>query len=353
MSSQQLFAGANNARRGIVAAGSWIEDRIKVLEAWPQEEHITDILEISRQGGGSGHNLGVDIRRLDAAIPVEAIGLLGADEAGDFLVSRASLAGIDTSQLARMEGVSTPFTDVMSDSQTGKRTFFFHRGTNDFLTPEHFDFSNTRGAILHLGLLGVHKMLDDPWQQDANGWVAVLKSAREHGLLCNLELVSISPQRLREVARPCLPYLDMLVINEYELGALADMPVTDNQSVVDDERLVAAGKSVMDSGSMQLLVAHHPGGAVALHREAADQPLHVLKTRSFAIPEDFVKGSVGAGDAFAAGVLYGVQKGWPVEQALELAHAVAAASLRAADAVSAVETASECLAFARQYGRCI
>ncbi len=339
----------DHSRRGIVAAGSWVEDRIKVLAGWPQEEQITDILEIFRQGGGSGHNLGVDIRRLDATMAVEAIGLLGADEAGDFLVARAAAAGIDTTQLVKMNNVSTPFTDVMSDSKTGKRTFFFHRGTNDHLTPEHFDFSKTHGAILHLGLLGVHKLLDEPWHGEANGWVAVLKAAREQGMLCNLELVSIDAQRLRQVARPCLPFLDLLVINDYELGALADMPVTDSQSVVVDEYLIEAAKTVMQMGSMELLVAHHPAGAVALYRANPDQAPSVVQTRSFSLPFELVKGSAGAGDAFAAGVLYGVHENWPLQQTLELAHAVAAASLRAADTVSAVGTAAECLAFARQY----
>ena len=38
------------------------------------------------------------------------------------------------------------------------------------------------------------------------------------GMHTNLELVSLSPERMADVARPCLPYADSLVINELEAG---------------------------------------------------------------------------------------------------------------------------------------
>jgi len=42
------------------------------------------------QGGGSAHNLGMDIRKLDSAMPVAAIGLLGQDTDGDYLHNLAA-----------------------------------------------------------------------------------------------------------------------------------------------------------------------------------------------------------------------------------------------------------------------
>lgn len=348
---QQRLKESGVARRGIVAAGTWLEDIIKVVDGWPAEEQVAQILDTARQGGGSAHNLGVDIKRLDPGMSVEAICLLGQDAAGDFLMHQASIAGIDCSQIHRTAQCGSSFTDVISDSSTGKRTFFYHRGTADLLSPKHFDFSKTQGKFLHLGLLGLHKLLDEPWQQEVNGWVAILKAAREHGLLCNLELVSISPQRLREVARPCLEYLDLLIINEFELGALADMTVTDPDSQVDAAKIIAAAHHVMSMGKMELLVVHYPANAIVLHRIPPDEEIRIVQSRSFAIPETLLKGAVGAGDAFAAGMLYAIHEGWSLEEALELAHATAAASLRAPDTVSAVESASACLAFARQFSR--
>ena len=174
------------------------------------------------------------------------------------------------------------------------------------LTPEHFDFSKTRGKILHLGLLGLHRALDEPWQDEPSGWVAVLKAAREYGLLCNLELVSIDPRRLREVVRPCLDLIDLLVIDEYELGALADMPVTGEDLTIDADRVIAAARYVMSISGMELLVVHYPQHAIALHKSTADEEIRIVQRNSFAVPDSLVAGAVGAGDAFAAGLLYAV-----------------------------------------------
>lgn len=346
---RQRIPNSHANRRGILAAGTWLQDIIKIVDAWPAEEQVAQIQETSRQGGGSAHNLGVDIKRLDADMPVEAIGLLGQDAVGEFLLQQIHSAGVESTQIHRTAQTSTSFTDVISDAGTGKRTFFHHRGTSDLLTPQHFDFSKTQSKILHLGLLGLHKTLDEPWQQEPNGWVAVLKAAREHGLLCNLELVSINPQRLREVVRPCLELIDLLVINEYELGALADMPVTGDDLKTEAPKVIAAAQYIMSLGTMELLVVHYPENAIALHRPAMHGEIEIVQRSSFAVPDSVVKGAVGAGDAFAAGLLYAVHENWSLDRALELAHAVAAASLRAADTVSAVESVANCLAFARQF----
>jgi len=106
------------------------------------------------QGGGCGHNLGVDLRRLDPGLPVSAIGLFGNDNAGDYLFEQAQSCGINTTGIHRTSESETSFTDVISDVQSGKRTFFHHRGTSDLLSPGHFDFSRNNDRILHLGLLG-------------------------------------------------------------------------------------------------------------------------------------------------------------------------------------------------------
>ncbi len=333
-------------KRGIISAGTWTLDRVKIIDAWPQEEHLAEIIATDMQGGGSGYNLAVDIRQLDPSIPVEAIGLLGEDVDGEFLRTKAHIAGIDTSQLHSTGAADTSFTEVMSDTRTGRRTFFHHRGTSDLLTPEHFDFNRCQGRILHLGLLGLHKALDSDWQGSANGWQAVLKKAKAAGLQTNLELVSISPQHIFNIASPCLAWLDSLIVNEYEVGALAQMATTDSVGKPDADRCLAAAKQVLSRGSMSLVVVHYPKGAIALTADG-----RVVERSSFQIPENDIKSAVGAGDAFAAGILYGLHENRDLDTTMELAHAAAAASLRASTTVGAVESIEACLAFARSANR--
>ena len=48
-------------------------------------------------------------------------------------------------------------------------------------------------------------------------------------------------------------------------------------------------------------------------------------------------GANGAGDAFAAGFLYGYHQGWSLDELVALAHAAAAASLRAISTTGSLE----------------
>lgn len=328
------------ARRGFVCAGCWTLDRVKLVDRWPAEETLATIRSVERHGGGSAHNVALDLRRLDPTLPVETIGLLGADADGDFLDARARDAGVDTRQLHRTERAATSFTDVITVADGGRRTFFHHAGANDLLTPDHFDVASTRARCLHLGLLGLHATLDAPWQGAANGWAAVLRTARAAGLETSIELVSIDPARNRTLALPCLPFVDRLIVNDQEIGALAGIEtLVDGRA--DAARCLDAARRVLALGAMSLVVAHFPAGAVAVTRDGATHAIDAL-----AVDAERIVGTVGAGDAFAAGVLHALHEGRSVEEALRLGHAVAATSLEAADTVGAVRPLGDCLALA-------
>lgn len=324
-------------RRGFVCGGSWAVDRIKMVDQWPDQETLALIVATDRQGGGSAHNVGVDLRKLDGTMPVEGIGLLGNDADGDYLVERALELGIDTRQLHRTDAAATAYTDVMSVTGTGKRTFFHDVGTSALLTPDHFDFSATTCRVLHLGLLGLHRHLDNPWHGDPNGWVTVLKKARSAGLETNIELVSIEPDRVRQLCAPCLPYLDTLIVNDHEIGGLAGMPtVRDGRT----DRTVCrqAAEAVLDQGAMRLVAVHYPDGAICVTRDG-----QVLESPSVPVDPSTIGSTVGAGDAFAAGMLWALHEEWPLDHAVQLAHAVAASSLRSPTTVGSVEGVDRCL----------
>ena len=147
------------ARRGVVCGGSWCVDRNYLVDRWPAEETLAEILSEELQGGGSGTNMSVDLKKLGAPFPVEAIGLVGEDADGRFLIDLCDRMAIDRTQLHVSAEVATSFTEVMSVMTTGKRTFFYRAGAHDVIGPDHFDFSRTNAAILHLGLPGVQRNL--------------------------------------------------------------------------------------------------------------------------------------------------------------------------------------------------
>jgi sugar/nucleoside kinase (ribokinase family) len=331
-------------RHGIVTGGTWCVDRNKLVEHWPQEEAAVEILEVETRGGGSGCNLAIDMRKLDPALPVETIALVGDDEDGRLLMDEADAHGVDRTRMQVTAAAPTQYTDAYVSRRTGRRTHIYYQGTAALLTPELFDLAGTTGRIFHLGLPGVHRRMDAPWGEDANGWVTVLRQARGAGLETNLELASVDPSRIAALARPCLPHLDLLIVNDFEIGAIADEP-TSRAGTTDVEACIRAARHVLASGSMRLVVVHFPAGAVALTSEG-----ELVRRASVRVPSEAVASSNGAGDAFAAGFLYGYHQGWNVADSVALAHAAAAASLRAISTTGSLEPWQACLALAERWG---
>jgi sugar/nucleoside kinase (ribokinase family) len=332
------------ARRGVVTGGTWCLDRNLLVDRWPALNGRADILDAKASGGGSGYNMAVDLRRLDPTLPVATITLVGDDPDGRLLVELAAANGIDHAQMHLTREAATDYTHAYSDRSTGQRTHISFFGTSHFLTPDHFDFSRCPHAFLHLGLPGIHERMDGPWGGDANGWVTTLKKARAAGLKSNLELASLAPARLAAIVRPCLPHLDLLVVNDAEIGGIAGIE-TVRDGRTDVEACVAAARAVLALGVAELVAAHFPGGAVVAARDGS-----VARRPSVNVPPAEVAGANGAGDAFAAGFLYARHEGWPLDRMIALAHAVAAASLRAISTTDAVESWAGCLALADRWG---
>lgn len=331
-------------RRGVVCGGSWCVDRNKLIERWPEQDGHVEILHEEIQGGGSGTNMAVDLKRLGAPFPVEAIALVGDDEDGRFLIGLCKEFGIDTTQVHVSPAVPTSVTYVMSARPTGRRTFFYLPGALAEIGPDHFDFSSTNAAILHLGLPGTMKTMDAPWQDEPSGWVAVLKKALAAGLTTNIELVSIAPERIAELVRPCLPHLDLIVVNDHEAGGVAGT-ATVRGGAADPAACRLAAEAILAASAAELVVVHFPLGCVAVARDGTRASKPAVR-----VPPEAIAGSNGAGDAFAAGVVFAVHEGWPLDQALALAHAAAAASLRSVTTNGAVENWRGCLRLAEKWG---
>ena len=162
-------------RSGILCGGAWCVDHNFSIEHWPAEETLAKIITESYHGGCPGHNMSSALKRLGAPFPVEGMGLLGDDADGHFLLRICDEMGIERSALEIRPSVKTARTIAMTAIPTGKRTFFYSGGAHAAQTPDDFDFSKTSARIAHLGLPGVHEILDVPWKGDASGWVPVLK----------------------------------------------------------------------------------------------------------------------------------------------------------------------------------
>jgi sugar/nucleoside kinase (ribokinase family) len=152
--------------------------------------------------------------------------------------------------------------------------------------------------MLHLGLPGAHVTMDAPWREDSTGWATVLRRARAAGLQTNLEMVSTHAHEVARFGRSCLPHLDLLIVNDYEIGCVAGVETREAGRAA-PAKVAEALRKALDMGPLALAVAHFPEGAIAAARDGA-----LVAVGSVGMPTDQIAGVNGAGDAFAAGVLY-------------------------------------------------
>src|SRR5688572_5535626 len=204
-------------RSGVMAGGNWIVDHVKMIDRWPPQDALANIRSQFSSNGGSAYNVLKNLGRMGASFPLEAVGLVGDDEAGKFIRDDCAAHRIDTTRLLCSKATPTSYTDVMTEQGSGRRTFFHCRGANAELAPEHFDFSRTRARIFHLGYLLLLDRLD---AATAAGTAAaeVFRAARAAGLKTSADVVSENSDRFARVVRPVLPELDYLFVNEFEIA---------------------------------------------------------------------------------------------------------------------------------------
>ena len=254
------MSGVPGSRAGILCAGTILVDVAKVIDAYPALDHLATIEQVSLSTGGPGLNMAVDLRMLGAAFPIGVLGAVGDDEHAAFILAECARLGINSAGVRKLQGAVTSFTDAMIERDGGRRTFFHHSGANALFDSSTAELETPGARILHAGAPGIHPVMDSPLPGGGNGWSALLQRAQAAGLHTNMELVSIEPGRIAEVAAPCLPYADSIVINELEAGALtgidASVPTADGPT--DWPALEAMALGMIERGVSTLAVVHFP-----------------------------------------------------------------------------------------------
>jgi hypothetical protein len=83
---------AAKSRCGLLAAGNWIIDQVKVIDVYPQRDQLANIRGQFRGTGGSPYNVSVTLARLQAPFPLAAAGLVGSS--WTIAAAMASIPGI-------------------------------------------------------------------------------------------------------------------------------------------------------------------------------------------------------------------------------------------------------------------
>lgn len=251
---------------------------------------------------GKGLSVAVGCHRLGAR--VDLMMAIGNDAPADRVLAWLHDEGLDTRRVLRCDlpsGHGAGFVDASGDNQ-----IVVHPGANEALGPDQVAAAASDIASAEL----LYAQLEVP----LDAVRAALALARAHGVLAVL-----NPSPWQALPDEVLAGTDVLVVNAGEAQALLECPLPGDR----DERLrrVAAALPALWrrwQGSW-LVVTLGDQGSAAWHRDGTHHAAAPIPTRA-------VK-TIGAGDAFSAGLCWALAGGQGMADALETAGACGAWSV--------------------------
>ncbi|WP_456276609.1 sugar kinase [Bacillus sp. AK128] len=260
--------------------------------------------QFQRKIGGAELNVVLGCARL--GLKTGWISRLGKDEFGRHIINTMRGEGIDVSEVKLADGYATSlnFKEVQ-ESGSGRTFYYRQKSPTDTLTPDLLPETYiARSKILHV--TGVFPAISE---NNREVIAKAIQMAKGLGVKVafdpNIRLRLWTKEEARTTILAYLPYVDYLLVGREELELLFE--------TCNDQELISALKGY----SFEHVVMKD--GANGCYLLMDDQWVHFP-----GIPVKKVVDTVGAGDGFDAGFLYGVIQGWSIEKALEFANAIGA-----------------------------
>ena len=321
-------------RKGIAIAGNIVTDIVKNIDRYPEIGTLSNISSVSRSVGGSVPNVGIDLSVIDPAILLSAIGRIGDDDNGRYVLSRLKSAHMDVSRVTISTSAPTSFSDVMN-LPGGERTFFHARGANAEFDPSQIDLESLDCRLLHIAYILLLDRFDAPDAECGTVMAAFLKAVRKRGIETSVDMVSDASRNAR-IALPALKFCDYFIVNEIECCSVWGIEPRNASGELNVSGIRTAMENAMTGGVHKKVIVHAPEACFCLDRNGS-----FSAKASLEIPEGRIKGSVGAGDAFCAGALWAICNGLDDEEMLTFALSAAAFSLFEENAVDGMRSKDE------------
>ncbi len=257
---------------------------------------VKDARGFLRAAGGAPANLAAALGKL--GVDVGFIGKVGDDPFGHFLRETLVSNGVDTSQLLFEKSARTAlaFVSLRSD---GERSFSFYRhpSADMLLNPKEIDENYLGSArIFHFGSIS---LISEP---SRSATLKAIEYATRHDLVVsydpNLRLnLWENPEQARREIEKTLPLAHIVKVNEEELAFLTDT-----------EDLLEGSNRLRQAGPLMVVVTLGKEGCFFSDKKAQ---LKVDGVKVEAID------TTGAGDAFAAALLWKLLDCLPEGEGLE------------------------------------
>lgn len=285
----------------------------KPFKKMPERGRLDLIDRMELHTGGCAVNTGRALAKL--GVKTAVLGKVGEDGFGDFIIKTLRESGIDTKGIRRDSKVNTSGTVVLVYPD-GERSFIHYLGANAAYTIDDVDWDVIGDSkLLHIGgalvLPGI----------DGEPTTAILKKVREMGKVTSLDTVWDAKGRWMSLIKPNLPYID------YFLPSLEEAKMLTGKNKPEDIARMFLDMGVKTVGLKM--------GEEGCYIRSQDEEYHIP------IYKVEVVDATGAGDAYVAGFLLGVLKGWELEKIGRMANAVGACCVTAIGASAGVKSYEE------------
>ncbi len=332
-------------QKGIAIAGNMILDIVKSIDAYPEIGTLVNVSDMTYSVGGCAPNTAVNLAKIDRSLPITVLGRVGSDENGRFITSFMRKYGLNLDKIAYDDRAPTSFCDVMS-IPSGERTFFHQKGANAKFSPTDIPIDRLDCDLLHIGYILLLDRFDEEDPVYGTVMARFLSEVQKRGIKTSIDMVSDSTADYGKILIPALRYCNYVIINEHECCTTWGLSAYDAEGRLLRENIRYAMSSMMEAGVRDRVIVHCKETGFIM-----DASGNLTEVPSLDIPSSEIKGSVGAGDAFCAGCLYGIYHGLEDRQMLEFASAAAACNLFAQNAVDGMKSRAEIVAVADRYGR--
>jgi len=305
----------------IACVGILVADLIgRPIDTLPPKGRLGLVEEMTLHIGGCASNTGIDLARLGVSSAV--LGKVGADGLGDFIVQTLERDRVDTRGVKRDPAVSTSATMVLVDSG-GERTFLHHLGGNARYTEDDVEWDVVSSSrILHMAGALVMPALD------GEPMARVLRKAKDLGLITSLDTVWDATGSWMKTLKSCLRYAD------YFMPSLSEAIELTGRKELHD-----VASALRDDGVGTVCLKLGDEGCYVLG-DGVEVRLPVYRVTA-------VDGT-GTGDAWDAGFLVGILKGWDIATSARFANAVGAMCVMATGATAGIRSMADALQFMEQ-----
>ncbi len=297
----------------VVGLGFCSLDDLGLVPHLPRLDEGTPLLDVSRQGGGPVAQALVTLARLGAATGF--VGRLGDDDVGHQIRAEMTAEGVDLSRVQVVPDATSARCIILVDQPSGKRSICASRGTAGEVPVAGLDLAYLcSGRFLHLD--GSH----------GEAALVAARAARAAGVGVCLDAGTPDPRQFALV-----PLIEILIVGERFAAAAAP-----------DGDVRTGAACLRALGPRIVVVTRGEHGSLT---ETADGTFH---TPGFRVP---VVDTTGAGDVFHGAYLFGLLRGWELDDVAEFASASAALKCRMLGGRAGIPTLAEVVAFLREHGR--